>query len=107
MTVERIRSEIRNMDPNVEEDSDNFRAALILLSALEVGTTIHALVRFTGLPRVSVTWIVNNIRRNGIFTRKGQIGGAAWFEKDGGISFWLDVCSALGLMEKTRRKKAA
>lgn len=107
MTVERVAKEILRMDANLSRDSDEFRAALILMSALQVGTTISALVTFTGLPRKSVSWIVANIRRNGIFTRRGQIRGAEWFEKDGGTAFWMDCCCALGWLKKVREKDAA
>jgi hypothetical protein len=100
MTIQKIRKEVKRMDSKLEVDQDEYVAAVVCLSALHVGTSsIRKLAEFTGyaVPRISP--MVHSLRSNGVFRRDGKV-ACAWFEKDGQIAFWMDVCIALGWMQR-------
>jgi hypothetical protein len=97
MRLEEIRREIRKMDPNV--NGQQMKAALVLLSALQVGTDVDVIAAFTKIRKHTVEKIVERCRQNGIF--QGDQIAAAWFDDDGGIAFWCDVNCAVGLMKRT------
>lgn len=98
-----IKREIRRMDPQLKDENDEtFKAAVVLMSATQTsGNSIRALQKFTGYTRPFVARIVAGAQKNGIFRGDGKI-ACEWFDKDGGIAFWMDVCCVLGLMERTR-----
>ena len=106
LTVEDVEREIRKMDPNL--NGRDFKIAVLLMSALQVEgkPTIKALRDYTAYPDRIVRETVMRALDNGIFLRDGRIAAKSWFEKDGGISFWLDVCCCAGLMQKVPSESA-
>jgi hypothetical protein len=99
VTLGRIQREIRKMDPALNESDGVFKSATILLSALQVGTSVRALSKFTGLPAALVKERVVRLRASNVFRRDGKI-RAGWFDKDGAMDFWLDCLVAEGMMQR-------
>ena len=100
LTIERVRAEVKRMDPNVDENSSEFRSAVILLSALVVGPRVREVATFTGYKYRDVAERFRRLRASGV-VRQGQL-SIQWFDEDGGgIAFWLDVLVAEGMMART------
>jgi hypothetical protein len=99
VTLTQIQDEVNRMDPSLKGKGGHFRSAVLLLSALAVGTSLDDLVGFTGYRRSFVEPRVKRLQQSGVFTRDGQI-AAQWFDENGGIAFWMDVCVAEGLMQR-------
>jgi hypothetical protein len=87
------------MDPQLDAASDTFRTAVLLLSLALVGVT--KVRSFTGYTGAFVNGRIARLRQNGILERGGAI-NANWFNDGGGFDFWMDVCVAEGLMERSR-----
>lgn len=100
LAVEDIEAEVRKMDPKIA--NHELRAATILLSALQVGTSVRALTAYTAYTKRQVQTVVDAALKNGIFTADGKIAGAEWFKKDGAMALWCDVACCLGLLQKVR-----
>jgi len=103
ITLEFLKKEIRRLDSNVEEGSDDFKTALVLLASLVVGPNIKKIAHFVKLPRSYVGKISKRMRENKIW--KGtETYCDNWFKKkEGVVAFWLDVCVALGHMKREKR----
>lgn len=99
MTLEEIKDELRKMDPDFDPDSDTGRAQIVLISALEVGPNQRKIAKFTGLSLPIVAKFAHNLKKNGVW-KNGKV-YADWFEENGGISFNLDTCVALGWLDRT------
>lgn len=100
MTKEEIVKAIRKMDSGLKPDDEAFKAQLVMLSALDQETLdVRKLAKFTGVPLGLVNKFAHNLRKAG--TWQGRKIHANWFGESGGIEFNLDVCVAIGWMERT------
>ena len=106
-TLEEIKQAVRESDDFDDEDSKEFKAAVILLSSAFVDPTIKSIHAFTRYPKHFVSRIYHNLRRNGIWgggsRGKSQrwINADPWMDEEGGnIAFWLDVLCGLGQIER-------
>lgn len=99
MNLQEIKNEIKRMDPNCPEDDEAFKAQVVLLASAVIGPGIDGLRKFTGYPRSLLAKFNHNLRKSGVW-RNGKVCANWDDEKDGGISFGLDTCVALGLMER-------
>ncbi len=83
-----------------KEGTPEFDAALIMLAAIHVGQTYKAIEELTGLDRITIKRVRDRLERNKIW-RHGKT-FCDWFDKEGGgTAFWMDVCVAIGMMERT------
>lgn len=98
LTLRQIKNAVKKMDDTVTPDDEAYQAAVIMLAALQVGANIRRVAQFTGYPIREVARIGQCLRKNGIWV--GSKTKCEWFEKDGGIAFWMDVSVALGYMER-------
>ena len=99
MKIDKIRAEVKKMDPNLDARTFAFKAAVCLLSALQVGPDVDKVAEFTGFPRKTVNEFAERLIEGGVW-KDGKT-CCEWFEKDnGGIAFWMDVCVAQGLMQR-------
>jgi hypothetical protein len=98
LTLRQIKNVVHKMDDTITPDDEAYQAAVIMLAALQVGANIRRVARFTGYPIREVARIGYCLRANGIWS--GSKTKCDWFEKDGGLAFWLDVSVALGYMER-------
>ena len=99
MTLDEIKTEIKKLDPNLSEDDDTFKTAVMMLSALFTGQDRQRLSDFTGLSPEFIEPREARLKENGIWV-DGKI-HADWFEGDNGVwSFWLDVNVAEGKMRR-------
>ena len=96
-TRQRLKEELRRLDPNLDPRSDMYKTALILLSLAFVPW--RRVCTFTGLPSTFVEERLDRLKANGIIATDGSI-HANWFKKDGAIDFWCDVNVAEGLMNR-------
>lgn len=95
-----LRKVVRKMDPKLSEQDESFNAALVLVGAAEVGTNADKIAERTGLARKVVRGYTKRLREQGVF--KGDKIACEWHDKEhGGVAFWLDVCVARGLMNRT------
>lgn len=95
-----VRKELARMDPNLDPKDETYRYALVMLTAAQVGPNADKIARRARIPRSEARKLTGDCRRTGIFKGK-YIAHSGWFDKDGGMAFWLDVCVARGLMERT------
>ncbi len=99
VTIDTIRKEVARLDPKLDVESDGYKAAVVLLSSLQVGPNIKRTAKFAQYPRAKVARFSRNLRKSGVW-RGGKL-YVEWFEeKNGGIAFWMDVCVAEGLMAR-------
>jgi len=94
--------EVTQIDPDLEIDSNGFRTAVILLSALAVGPNIKKIAKFTGYTRKEIAERSKNLRKNKIWV--GGKTNCDWFGEDGGIEFTCDSLVADGLMNRVEQK---
>jgi len=102
MDTPAIKEEIKRMDPNIQEHSHDFRAAVILLAMLEVGTDARALFHWTGYGIGNIRNYLNRWEKNGVI-KEGIIYHGGWDDEDpqtGAIAFWLDVSVGTGMVER-------
>ena len=95
--IAKISARIRRYNPDVDPNSDTFKAAVLLLAALEYGQNIDVLARRTGFDRSLVARCVRRLIDNGVW----QSGRAVteWSPADEACgSFWNDVAVAEGKM---------
>jgi len=106
-TFEDVVVEVKKLDPNLDENSDEFKAAACLLSCLLVRPRLASLMDFTPYQPKFLSRIGKNLRKNRIWdrdfdTRKNVFCPSDWFnEETGGVAFWMDVSCALGFIERT------
>jgi hypothetical protein len=108
--VQGFKETIRQMDPGLEEESPQFDAALLMLSALSVGTrNLRRLSLFTEVPYEDVRRVARRLREAGVWTQDGKT-VANWDSPSplGEIAFWTDVNVATGIFllsdERKRRR---
>lgn len=98
MTLDQVKLAMLDMTGSLDMDNEGDQAAILLLSATQVGTSVAALTEFTKLPRAKVQQFVGRLRKNGVF--KGGKISADWFGENGGIAFHCDVLVATGMLER-------
>lgn len=94
---------IKKAEPAIEETEAPFKAAMVLLLLAYYGHgDIEKLVRLSTYEHEFVTTTLQNIARGGLY-KNGKVIHSGWFDKDtGGLSFWLDVSVAQGLLERVK-----
>jgi hypothetical protein len=101
-TLAELKGYVRELalDP-IEEDDEDFAAALVLVAALYLGSRdLEGLSRLTEIPLPLIEQFAGRLRANGVWTADG-ITSAAWLSDDGGnLAFWMDVWVATGMMER-------
>lgn len=97
---QQIEAEVMRLDPSLDKDSESFKAAVVMLTALKVGAVQIRIKKELGYcyPMKLISWFGYNLRKAGIWKKEKT--HSDWFGKDGGLTFWLDVCVAQGLMER-------
>ncbi len=96
-------SEVKRLDPKLNEGSEDFSTALMLLAALVLGTNEKMISRFTGLPLYFIRPRADRLRKNKIWI--GNKTFCDWFKKGyGGIAFWIDVLVAQGMLNRKEKK---
>lgn len=106
MTKDEIVTMLKELDPNLTEDSPSFAGALILLAATEVGADAERVASFTGLPLEEVARREAHLRANGVWDGEMVI-HSDWFDEDGGFGFWMDVLVGEGMLAVTRTTEGA
>ncbi len=109
VTLGEIKETVKDSDPLIEEDSEEFRAGVILLSSVFVGPTIGAVKEFTRYNKYFISRIYRNLRESRIWggppRGKGDrwVDSEEWEAEDGGnIAFWLHVLCGLGEVKRGR-----
>lgn len=107
--VRTITNALRDADPNLEEGSEAWDAAMFLLAAANVGPSIDRIHKAIGLKRHQVREYASNLRKNGMWKggRKPKLFHSGWFDEGelGMISFWLDVNIVLGFVNRVGADK--
>lgn len=98
-----IEEQIKKLDPKLKKNDEVFKIATILLSGLEVGADSKAIAKFLDIDIKDVEKYEKNLRKGKVW--QGKKTACEWFEKDGGIAFWMDVLVAQGLVERTSSKR--
>ncbi len=98
MTLKEIKKEVHHLDKTLKDEDDNdFKVAVVLLSSAIMGPNIKRLSKFTRYPRRWIAPLSRNMRKNKLWG-KGVIYND-WFNKNGGIEFFLHCAVAQGLVE--------
>jgi len=96
-----VKDRLLEIDPSVQgtEDTESYKAALILLSALVCGPNAKQLERFTGLPGDLIRQVRHRMIEAQLWTAVG-ICCDDWFIGDAfcDTQFWADVLVAEGLV---------
>lgn len=103
ITLQRIQREVRKISGDNDDTNEANQASVVLLSALQVGTSVRALTQFTKLPRATVAKFVRKAREQGIFTHNGKI-RAQWFNEGGGVALIADSLVLCGLMNRAKQE---
>jgi hypothetical protein len=101
-SLSELKAVLRHSGPALDEGSEEFQAALVLLAALFRGNKdLLALSQFTGVPLERIEEYGARLREAGIWLDDNMT-CCCWGEPDGkgDIAFWLDVLIALGLVKK-------
>jgi hypothetical protein len=105
-----IRKDVKALDPTLTENDDAFKTAVLIFSALFVGTTVHRLACFTGYPPAFINKRRINLLKQRIWRTRGRSihrVGDDIFEQDTvtkdwrvkPIGFWCTVLAAEGMVE--------
>lgn len=90
---------VRELDPDLKSDSEEYEASLVLLASAFVGTSRKKLVGLTGVHHTKVAKFSRNLREGGVWQGRKVL--ANWGDPaEGGIAFGLDMCVALGWMKR-------
>ena len=93
--VETIRARVRRYNSDIDGKSDTFRAAVLLLVAVEYGQNVELLTRRTGIDRPFVSKCARRLIDNGVWSGGQTV--ADWTAGDEASgSFWNDVAVAEG-----------
>jgi hypothetical protein len=105
-----IRKDVKALDPTLTENDDVFKTAVLIFSALFVGTTVQRLAKFTGYPPAFINKRRINLLKQRIWRTRGRSihrVGDDIFEQDpetknwhaNVVGFWLTVLVAEGMVE--------
>ena len=98
-TIEEVNKAIIKMDGNLKPESNEFKIAQILISALFLGADRTKISKFTNIPKSFIYKIETRLRSNGVWKQKRT--ACKWFDKKtGGVGFWCDVNVGLGYMKR-------
>lgn len=90
-----IHARIRRYNSDIDPKSDTYRAAVLLLAALEWGQNIDVLARRTGIDRSFVARVARRLIDNGVWSGGRTV--AEWTALDEASGpFWSDVAVAEG-----------
>lgn len=107
-TREELRAGVHKLalDP-IEEGSEDFDAALVLLAGGYLGTAkILPLSRVTGVHPRKVVEFAGRLRASGVWTASGKT-NVEWFDGEAGqLAFWLDVWIATGVLERHHQHRS-
>jgi hypothetical protein len=100
-----VKKVVEDLDPSLQgwEDEDDYRVAVVLLTALTIGTRVGHLASFTGYPTDFIALIRTRMIRAELWTGNDTCCDH-WFPSKrtvDGIAFWRDV--SVGTGQKTRQ----
>lgn len=98
-TIDEIKNHVRQLDETVSEERIEFKAATVLLSALQVGQDVRTLAIFTGYEMDLIQVFAHRLRIGGVWLKDGQF-NCDWEGEDGGVALWMDAMVATGYMHK-------
>ena len=94
------RTIVRAMDDKLAEDSQAFTVAVVLVAAAQVGPNADRIAKRGRLTRAVARSWAKRARSAGVF-QGPRIHHSGWFDKkSGGISFWLDVATVEGYLQR-------
>ena len=91
-----VQQRVRILDPAAEPSSSRFRAAIVLLAAVELGQNVDRLSRFTRLERPFVAKCARRLVDNGVWQGGNTVAAWTWDLQAGRREFWNDVGVAEG-----------
>jgi hypothetical protein len=98
-TIEEVNEVIKKLDNNIEINSEAFKVAQILLTALIVGPNRNKIAKFTGLSKDFIYKTERKLKASGVW--KNNKTCCEWFDKEsGGVAFWCDVSVGLGYLKR-------
>ena len=95
-----VIKEIHNLDKKLPETDKSFETAKILLSSVFLGTNVKRISKVMEIPIKQVKMREDNLRKNNVWIGE-KVAGSEWFEKNGGVAFWLDTLVADGLVKRS------
>ena len=99
MLLKEVEATVKELDGNLEPDSDTFKSAVLMLVVAKMGDNADAIIRFTKFPRPFVSKRLQRMREQGIL--KDGLVSSDWFDEEhGGIAFWCDVAVVEGLLRR-------
>ena len=101
MTREDLVQEILKNDPNEDQDSEAFKAQLVLLASAVLGTFNQTKLRdFTKVEGSLIAKFAHNLRKSGVWKGRNTICANWCDEEEGGVAFMLDTLVATGMMQR-------
>jgi hypothetical protein len=103
LTVEKLKRQIRENDPELPESSAAFKAALVILAATKLGhLDRERLAEFTGIPRDLISEFGERLAANDVWMPDGSI-DRSWQSHEDDIEFWMMVNLATGDFGRRRK----
>lgn len=97
----RIKADLKKSEPEMDENDESFKAAVVLLASARIGTSQSTLHKVTGYSRPQIAKFSHYLKKSGIW--RGRKVYAEWADKENGvIAFWCDVLTAQGILERSR-----
>lgn len=101
MTLNKIKNIIKSLDPEIKENDEAYKCALVLLACVEKPHRIKDIVEFTNVEKQLVAKYLRNFRANKLITGTGRINHGGWFDEEtGGLAFYCDVNVGLGYLQR-------
>lgn len=95
LSLRALEARVRRYNSDIRTDSPTFRAAVLLLAAVEFGQNIDLLARRTGYDRAFVAKCARRLIDNGVWVGGGT--ASEWSPEDEASgAFWNDVAVAEG-----------
>lgn len=99
-TIKQVEAEVLKSDPAITPGDDTHRAAVIILSALQVGADREKVAAFTKYDRDFIDKCADNLEASEVW-KDGKT-CANLGDEDSGIEFWLLVNVALGFVARSK-----
>lgn len=104
LTIEDIKEEVKLLDKNLNENSEEFKIATMFLSAIQVSSKLDEIVKFMNIDKKEIKKYHTICIKEGIFTKEGLI-NANWCDDESGVvAFWADVLTVQGYLSRSTEK---
>ena len=96
--VDEIEEALRQ-EGSFEPDTEEFKAAVVMILGLARRKHLDDFCNLTGYPRTEIQKWMRRLRKYGYWKSEDKMTWANWMEEYGQLAFILDVCVVIGMLE--------